>query len=70
MSTMQIPGFTAEASLYTTEGRSRRAYFSPSVAASGKVLPQFCFTNGRETSCCYCYGGSCHCKTLIHPVLE
>jgi len=56
MSNMHIPGFTAEASLYTTEERYRQAYFSTSVTDSGIVLPQFsvCHTEGVDTLCFSC----------------
>jgi len=71
MSTTHMPGFTAEASLYTTAERYRLPYFSTSVAASGKVLPQICFSNEGGTTCCNCWGdgyGGCYCHRQLKEV--
>jgi hypothetical protein len=69
MNTIHMPGFNAEASLYTTKERYRGAYFSASVADSDKVLPQFCTTNDAGvTTCCDCFaelGGFCFCHHLL-----
>jgi hypothetical protein len=70
MSATGMPGFTAEASLYTADERYRRAYFFASVGDSGKVLPQICFTNEGGTTCCDCYYGWCYCRRLVRAVLQ
>jgi hypothetical protein len=64
MNAMNIPGFTAEASLYTSEERYRMARLSPLVAESGIVLPQFCFTDddGRRI-CCESFGDFFSCSS-------
>jgi hypothetical protein len=63
MNTINIPGFTAEASLYTAGERYRMAHFSLSVGEGGIVRPQFCFTDddGR-TICCESFGDFFSCS--------
>ncbi len=43
MSAMHMPGFTADASLSTTEENYRVDNYFSSVTESGKVLPQGCY---------------------------
>jgi len=69
-SALRMPGFTAEASLYAADERYRSAYSIASFVDSGRVLPQFCFTNEGGTTCCDCYYGWCYCRRLIRAVLQ
>jgi hypothetical protein len=70
MITMNIPGFTAEASLSGASEHYQTLGSSAAQAAGGVVLPQqfrtlydFCHTDmeGRITECCACYRGTCLC---------
>jgi len=73
LSTLRMPGFSAEASLYNSEYRYNSADAAGSNSDSGKVLPMFCFQNseGGQTTCCDCFSfGSfgafdfCYCYPL------
>jgi hypothetical protein len=48
------PGFTAEASLSSTEYRYGQAASLVSVTDSGKITPVFCYknTDGQTATCC------------------
>jgi hypothetical protein len=51
---MTMPGFTAEASLYTRKERYR-AFFPTSIADGEKILPQYCYHPVPHSSliCCW-----------------
>jgi len=68
MTTMQIPGFTAESSLYASENLYRGGYLFSSATGGVKMLPQAvmfevcgpCQPNGMQT-CCSSPLGDFHC---------
>jgi hypothetical protein len=69
MNTMNMPGFTAEASLYTTEERHRRASFPISVTVSGRVLPQtlVCLVDEAGVTTCF-HTAPLYCPSLTCEV--
>ena len=71
MNTINMPGFTAEASLSGASEHYHMPGSSTARAGGGVVLPQqlstlwdFCHTDmeGRITECCACYEGVCLCQ--------
>ena len=49
---MTLPGFTAEASLYSTKDPYRAANYFASILEGGKVLPQGCRRTPYGILCC------------------
>jgi hypothetical protein len=73
MSRMNIPDFTAEASLTRTSAHYCTAGIGAAQDASGAVVPQFswCFLSNiypGTWKCCTCdeYGGGCVCRYKWH----
>jgi hypothetical protein len=73
MSRINIPDFTAEASLAATRGRYGTAGMGAGPDGSGAVVPQFswCFISNiypGTLRCCNCdeYGGGCVCRYKWH----
>jgi hypothetical protein len=64
---MRIPGFTAEAGLQRTAARWATGEVASAADREAHVVPQFCFTQGNTTTCCYCDAGFCFCHT-VHRV--
>ena len=71
MNTINMPGFTAEASLSEATEHYHMLGSCTVRAGGGVVLPQqlrtlwdFCHTDmeGRITECCACYEGVCLCQ--------
>jgi hypothetical protein len=57
---MNIPGFTAEASLYQVNERYHMVEILVTPADEGKVLPQLVCVYDRGSRCC-CMWGVCEC---------
>jgi hypothetical protein len=67
LSALRIPGFNAEASLYTAGKRYRGAHLSTLAIDSGKVLPQLFCAEDPETGgtwCCGYDGFSMSCRAV------
>jgi hypothetical protein len=70
MSRINIPDFTAEASLAATRGRYSAAGMGAAPDGRGAVAPQFSwcyYTDVGLKRCCYCdeFGGGCVCRTAF-----
>ena len=71
MNTINIPGFTADASFYRSSARYQVGAMLPSLRQGGEVLPQrircnifgdCCFTTPFGiTCCCFSDDGRCIC---------
>jgi hypothetical protein len=71
---MNMPGFTAEASLAGARGRYGTAGMGVAPVGSGAVVPQlsWCYytyvglNENPVKRCCYCdeYGGGCVCRSV------
>ena len=74
MKKLNIPDFTAEASLAETRGRYGMAGTGAAPGGGGAVVPQFSwcyytyvgFNMNPMKRCCVCdeYGGGCVCQTV------
>jgi hypothetical protein len=61
---MNLPGFTAEASLCQTSERYHMV-MTPALAADGReVLPQFCYSPVPGVFCCYTPWFGWNCRRL------
>jgi hypothetical protein len=59
---MNLPGFTAEASLYKSSKTYQMTLTSASLSNSSEVIPQrYCYRRGCLFCCCYDGGYGCNC---------
>ncbi len=61
---MNIPGFTAEASLYQTSERYQMAGVSHVLTDGRQVMPQFCYSPRPGLYCCWTPWFGVQCRLL------
>jgi hypothetical protein len=62
---MNMPGFTAEASLYKTSEDYHMAGTAAPLAHAQSVLPQWCYTSPSGYVCCWTPWFGWNCRRLL-----